>query len=110
MKVCKFNKTHFDNVKADLLYEDSLSKEICISMQKNSTMKEHFAPYPIKVQVLRGNIEFYVEDEKFILSELDMIAVNAKIKHSLKANEDSIIRLTLSLNDTISRVKEVLDK
>lgn len=38
MKICKFNKTHFDNVKADLLYEDSLSKEICISMQK----KQHY--------------------------------------------------------------------
>lgn len=110
MQIYKFNKTEFDGVNAKLLYEDKFSKEICLSMAKNSFMKEHFAPSPIKVQVLKGSIEFGVGDEKVILSQFDMIALDSMIKHSLKANEDSIIRLSLSLNDTFSRVKEVLDK
>lgn len=110
MQIYKFNKTEFNGVNAKLLYEDKFSKEICLSMAKNSFMKEHFAPNPIKIHVLKGSVEFCVYNEKVILNELDMIDLGSMVKHSLKANEDSIIRLSLSLNDTFSRVKEVLNK
>lgn len=110
MQIYKFNNTEFDGVNAKLLYEDKFSKEICLSMEKSSFMKEHFASSPIKIHVLKGSIEFGVGDEKVILNQFDMISLDSMIKHSLKANEDSIIRLSMSLNDTFSRIKEVLDK
>ncbi|WP_069637742.1 hypothetical protein [Campylobacter pinnipediorum] len=39
--------------------------------------------------------------DKFELNKLEMIALNANIKHSLIALQDSIIRLGLSKNDDV---------
>lgn len=108
MQIYKFSTEKFSGVKAELFYEDEFSKEIRISMQKDSSMKEHCAPNPIKVQILKGEIEFSAENDAVILGEFDMICLQPNIKHSLKANKDSIIRLSLSLDDDFARVKSVL--
>lgn len=99
----------FDGVKAVKLFESPGSKEIRINLQKGSMMKEHKAPYGITVQVLAGKIEFSVRNDIEILNSLDMVALDANISHALKALEDSIVRLSLSKNDNISRVLKVLN-
>lgn len=83
------------------------AKEIRIVMPKNECMKEHKAPFPIMVQVLKGRIDFGISDKTYILNELDSINLDANIPHSLYGLEDSIIRLSLSLKDDTSRVENV---
>ncbi|MFL1706062.1 cupin domain-containing protein [Campylobacter sp. MOP7] len=100
---------NFNGIKVVKLFEGSGSKEIRINLQKGHEMKEHQAPGAIMVQVLSGKIEFSVGSDVQILNSLDMIALDANIPHALNALEDSIVRLSLSKNDDVSRVFKVLN-
>lgn len=93
--------------KVQAIFNDSYSKEVQILMPKDSIMQEHSAPGLIIVQVLKGEIDFIVDEKANNLKELDCIRVKANIMHSLIAKKDSIIRLTLFKNDTFSRVSSV---
>lgn len=107
MEKIVFNTETFSGVKALNLLETKFSKEIRICMEKGSVMQRHIAPDFIMVQILKGKIEFSLDDDTIILDELDMISLDAKIPHSLKALENSIIRLTLSKSDEFARVLSV---
>ncbi|QKF91880.1 cupin domain-containing protein [Campylobacter sp. CCUG 57310] len=100
---------NFNGIKVVKLFEGSGSKEIRINLQKGHEMKEHQAPGAIMVQVLSGKIKFSVGSDVQILNSLDMIALDANIPHALHALEDSIVRLSLSKNDDVSRVFKVLN-
>lgn len=100
---------NFNGIKVVKLFEGSGSKEIRINLQKGHEMKEHQAPGAIMVQVLSGKIEFSVGSDVQILNSLDMIALDANVPHALNALEDSIVRLSLSKNDDVSRVFKVLN-
>lgn len=76
--------------------ENKAVKDIQIIMPAQSDIKEHKAPFDITVQVLRGLVDFCVEDKSFELKEFDMISLKADIAHSLFAKEDSILRLSLA--------------
>ena len=95
-------------VKINVLAQNNASKEIQIAMGKNAEMKEHKAPFAISVQVLSGAIDFEVNGAVHKLEALDMIALEANIPHSLRALQDSIVRLSLAHADSISRVNAVL--
>ncbi len=109
MKTAKwFNEVTFDeglNIQA--LMETESSKEIRIIMPKGEIMKEHKAPGAIVVQVLNGKIWFEVEGNKHEFKSGDMLALDAKVPHSLGGLEDSIIRLSLSKIDSVKRVLDV---
>ncbi|WP_169776979.1 cupin domain-containing protein [Campylobacter mucosalis] len=98
----------FDGVSVFKIFESKSTKEIRINLQSGSAMKEHQAPGAIMVQVLRGEIDFGVNGEVIKLNELDMITLEANVPHSLLASKDSIVRLSLSKNDDVSRVFGVL--
>lgn len=90
-----------------VLLETDFTKEIRIAMQKGTSMKEHKTKFPIVVELLEGNIDFGVNNEILNLKKGSLIALNGDIPHNLKANENSIIRLTLTKYDTAERVKNV---
>ncbi len=104
-----FDDIKFENeVNIKMMCESSASKEIRIIMPKDTIMKEHKAPNDIIVQILKGKIWFEVEGEKHTFCDGDMLSLDALIPHSLGGLEDSIIRLSLSKNDSIQRVAGVL--
>ncbi|MBN7288602.1 MULTISPECIES: cupin domain-containing protein [Campylobacter] len=100
----------FNGVAVTKLHEMGGMKEIRINLQKGSEMKEHRAPGEIMVQVLSGKIEFSVKEDSITLDALDMVSLKANVPHSLLALQDSIVRLSLSKNDDVSRVFKVLQK
>lgn len=61
------------------------------------------------MEIVKGNIQFGVNNEVLDLVEGSIIALEGHVFHDLKANEDSIVRLTLSTNDDSNRVKKVVD-
>lgn len=100
----------FSGVTVTKMHEMNGTKEIRINIEKGAVMKEHQAPGAISVQILRGAIEFGVNGENIVLGELDMITLDANVPHSLLALENSIVRLSLSKNDDVSRVFGVLKR
>lgn len=91
------------------LLQTPYSKEIRIAFKKGQIMKEHNAPAPISVMVVTGSIEFGVNDHIFNLNSGDIISLEPSVMHSLKALEQSVVRLTLSKQDSVQRVNAVLN-
>ena len=98
----------FNGVTVAKLFDGPNSKEIRINLEKGAQMKEHKAPGAIMVQVLSGKIDFSVGENNVILDALDMITLEPNVIHALTALENSIVRLSLSNNDDVSRVFRVL--
>lgn len=78
-------------------------------MRKGHVMKEHKTPYPIVVGIFEGHIDFGVKGESYDLKKGDLVHLEGGVPHDLKAEQDSIIRLTLTKADTTERVKGVAD-
>ena len=93
-----------------VLLETSFSKEIRILFKKGQMMKEHKAPFPIIVHILEGEIAFGVEGNVHDLKKGAMLTLEGNVPHDLTAKADSIVRLTLSKQDTADRVKDVVAK
>lgn len=109
MEKLTWKDDEFKGIKIVKMHETSEIKEIRISLEKDTTMKEHKAPGAIMVQILQGKVDFGVNGKTISLDELDMVALDANVMHSLKALENSIVRLSLSKNDNISRVFKLVN-
>lgn len=95
-------------VKITPMFESDSSKEIRIVFKKDQIMKDHKTSFPITVEIFEGEIDFAVGQKVYTLIKGDIISLEASIVHNLKANADSIVRLSLSKADTVARVQGVL--
>lgn len=110
MEVKSFNKDLvFDEnrVKTAVIMETTFSKEIRIIMKNGQIMKEHKAPFPIAIHVLKGTIDLGVSGTKHTMTIGSIITLESNIPHDLTAKEDSVIRLTLSKKDKVERVESI---
>lgn len=107
MKIESFNEdvVFGDKISTKVILETSFSKEIRILLKSGQLMKEHKAPFPIIVQVLEGEIDFGILGKIHKLQKGAIVTLNANVPHDLTALQDSIVRLTLSKLDTVSRVE-----
>lgn len=109
----KFNIYDFieygeEKVKITPMLETPFSKEIRIVFKKDQIMKDHSTAFPIAVEIFEGEIDFGVGEKVYNLVKGDIVTLEPKIVHNLKANADSIVRLTLTKDDSLHRVKSVL--
>lgn len=110
MKIASLNSDlnfNDDKVTIQVLMETDSSKEIRILFRKGQIMKEHQTGFPITVEIHRGAILFGAQGQEIKMSSGDLIYLEPNIPHDLKAEEDSIVRLTLSKFDQAERVKQV---
>lgn len=108
-KVNFYENLHFDSTpQITKMMETPTSKEIRICMSKGNIMHEHTAPGAITIMVLKGDVTIGGEETNIVLHDGEMIYFDAKIPHSLEANEQSIVRLVLSKNDSVQRVQNLV--
>jgi quercetin dioxygenase-like cupin family protein len=98
-----------DKVAITVLFETESTKEIRIAFKAGQLMKKHQTSFPITVEMVEGVLDFGVEDKVHHLVKGDLVALDGGVPHDLVAKEDSIVRLTLSKKDTVSRVKAVIN-
>lgn len=92
-----------------VLLETENTKEIRILMKAGQSMKEHQTPYPIVVEIFEGSIEFGVNGKVLKLNRGDLLSLEGGVPHNVQCISDSIIRLSLSKNDQVERVRKVID-
>ncbi|WP_394750303.1 cupin domain-containing protein [Spongiimicrobium salis] len=90
----------------ETLLKTASSKEVRILMKSGQIMKEHKAPFPIVVALVEGAIYFGVAGKKQVLKKGDLIALDAHVPHDLSCIADCIIRLSISHQDAVERVKQ----
>lgn len=91
-----------------VLFETATTKEIRIVFKSGQLMKKHQTSYPISVEMVEGTLNFGVDNKMHHLERGDLLALEGNIPHDLKATSDCVVRLTLSKQDTVQRVKKVL--
>ena len=102
------NLEYGDKVQITPLFETQSSKEIRVVFKEGQVMKDHKTSFPISVEIFEGEIDFGVGEVLYTLIKGDIVSLDASVVHNLKANKDSIVRLTLSKADSVSRVQGVL--
>jgi len=95
------------DLKVEMLLQTNFTKEIRLTFKNGGKMPAHQSPYPIIVQVLKGKIDFGVNGENQTMITGDLIHLEGAIPHDLHALEDSVVRLTLSKDDSLKRVEKV---
>ena len=112
LKTSLLNNIEYGDQKPNikLLLESESAKEIRIAFREGQIMKEHKTGFPITVEIFEGAIDFGVMGKVHSLIKGDIVTLEPQIPHDLTAKADSIVRLTLSKSDTVSRVKSVLDQ
>ena len=103
---CTYND---DKVSISVLMETETTKEIRILFKTGQIMKKHQTAFPITVAMIKGELDFGVNDAILNLAEGDLITLEGGVPHDLKAKTDCIVRLTLSKLDTVDRVKKVIE-
>lgn len=91
-----------------VLMETATSKEIRIVFVENQQMKEHQTPHPITVEMVEGNLDFGVKGKVLHLERGDILSLDGGVPHDLLSKSKCIVRLTLSLADSLQRVEDVL--
>lgn len=108
---------HVASLFKDILYNDTkptvtviltsdFTKEIRLLFRKGQVMKEHTTPYPIVFEVVEGEVEFNLIEQSLDLVKGDLVALEAGIPHTLVAQEQSLVRLTLSTVDSGDRMRD----
>ena len=95
-------------VRTQLILETAFSKEIRILLKKGQSMREHKAPFPIVVHLLEGSIDFGIAGQNNRLEKGAILTLEGNTPHDLYAHEDSMVRLTLSKQDKVERVEDVV--
>lgn len=108
VNILKNQSYNDDKVAITVLFETKTTKEIRIMFREGQVMKKHQTPYPITVEIVKGELDFGVEDETHHLIKGALVALEGAVAHDLTAKTDCIVRLTLSKLDSVSRVKKII--
>lgn len=79
------------------VYKSELMRIVLMGLRKDAEIKPHKANGVISVQVIAGKIQFITEQQTVSLAQGQMIALEPGITHSLIAQEDSFVLLTMAM-------------
>lgn len=89
------------------MLEAAFPKEIRIALAKGQSLRRHKAPFPIVAHFPEGCIDLGVHGQSCRLGR-GILTLDANVPHDLFARGNGVVRLTLSKQDTVERVEEVI--
>ena len=82
---------------ARTLIKDGPMRVTMVAFRDGGALRQHKAPGPVSIQVLRGEVEVGVGSGAAQLSTGHCLVLGANIEHSLVAHTESIILLTIAM-------------
>lgn len=83
--------------KSMALYKANGVTVMLMALRGGAELKQHTAPGPITIQVVEGSITFIAEGRSLNLVKGEMIALDAKVPHSVVALDSSVFLLTIAI-------------
>jgi quercetin dioxygenase-like cupin family protein len=78
------------------LVKQSGMSVVLTHLREGASLAEHAAAGPVTVQVLDGHVQMQVGDESLEASAGRLVAFDAGVRHSVTADEPSVLLLTLA--------------
>lgn len=69
---------------------------VLICLHENAALKPHNAKGMLSLQVLKGKIDFLVENKKLEMEKGNVVVLHENIFHSINALEESFLLLTIA--------------
>ncbi len=82
--------------RAETLVKTDRLRLVLVTMRSGATLDEHTSPGPITIQAVRGAFAVTVGDHEHELREGALIAIEAGIRHAVRAIADGAFLLTIS--------------
>lgn len=82
--------------RAETLIKTDTLRVVLVTMLGGATLREHAAPGPLTVQVLKGAIRFTVDDAPQDLREGHLISVAPDADYAVEGIEDGAFLLTIA--------------
>lgn len=82
--------------RAETLVKTDTLRVVLLTMLSRAILREHAAPGPLTVQVLRGAVKFTVDDEPYDLQAGQLIAVAPDKDYAVEGIEDGAFLLTIA--------------
>ena len=80
---------------AKTLLKSPRLRVVLTAMEAGIELHEHTAPGPITIQPIRGRFTVTVENDDYVLGPESVLAIDANVRHSVRAHEDGVFLLTI---------------
>lgn len=81
--------------RAETLIKTDRMRVVLVTMRQGIELNEHTAPGPITIQALQGSFIVSVGETERTLAAGDLIAINTRVPHAVRAVEDGAFLLTI---------------
>ena len=78
------------------IFKSENMRIVLMGMHQNAILKEHSTKAEISIQVIEGEISFMANDKQILLSPGEIVTLQSKISHEIKANKECFFLLTLA--------------
>lgn len=97
-KTSLYNEFEYSNSKplVKQILSTSFSDEFRIVMKKNQEIEENCSSSSIVLNVIEGGLNISLNNETDTLQKGDLVSINKNVQHSLKALENTIVRLSIA--------------
>lgn len=87
---------HEDRPFVQVLLERGTTRLVLFAFKAGQRLQDHHTPRQLLVQVVRGQITFTITDNSVTLQEGSVLHVEANISHSVLAQTDAVMLLTMT--------------
>lgn len=84
-----------DGTLSRVLFRDDRLRVVGFAFAAGEELTEHTSALPVVIQVVRGRIELDVEDRTATLTAASWVHLPARMPHSVRAVEPSVMLLTM---------------
>lgn len=82
---------------ASAVLDTETAKVVVFEFDAGDVLKEHAARHPVIIQVLRGHVEFTVQDDVHTLEPGRLIHLTPMLRHAVRATEPATLTVCMLL-------------